>query len=162
MKYCFLSVISDGANTKWKYLHTYEYYYSWNKATDKVSNGINSLFTHDYGCIVERITQLCQGIYIYPDDSKKNEAIICRYPQFAENARQYQITSASERRRKRWNIFWSNRGKTYTMLFLTRLMIPVIEAFNNPTIIIITDREDLIRRLLSCLLRQKVFARERC
>ncbi len=48
MKYCFLSVISDGANTKMGSIFTpYAYYYAWNKANDhdKVSNGISSLFT---------------------------------------------------------------------------------------------------------------------
>ncbi|MDR0515522.1 MAG: hypothetical protein LBH25_00585 [Fibromonadaceae bacterium] len=35
MKYCFLSVISDGANTKMGSIFTpYEYYYAWNKAND--------------------------------------------------------------------------------------------------------------------------------
>jgi type I restriction enzyme R subunit len=35
-------------------------------------------------------------------------------------------------------------GKTYTMLFLSRLLVlRDREAFNNPTIIVITDREDL-------------------
>lgn len=45
MKYAFLSVISDGANTKLGSIFTpYEYYYSWNKANDdeKVSNGISA------------------------------------------------------------------------------------------------------------------------
>ena len=48
MKYCFLSVISDGANTKLGSIFTpYEYYYSWNKANeiDTVANGISSLKT---------------------------------------------------------------------------------------------------------------------
>ena len=38
MKYCFLSVISDGANTRLGSIFTpYEYYYSWNKANEKDS-----------------------------------------------------------------------------------------------------------------------------
>ena len=48
MKYCFLSVISDGANTRMGSIFTpYEYYYAWNKAndTDTVANGISSLLT---------------------------------------------------------------------------------------------------------------------
>ena len=48
LKYCFLSVISDGANTRLGSIFTpYKFYYSWNKANDqdKVSNGISSLFT---------------------------------------------------------------------------------------------------------------------
>ena len=164
MKYCFLSVISDGANTKMGSIFTpYEYYYSWNKANDvdKVSNGISSLFTMITGAFTtERITQLLRDFIFYPDDSKKNEAIICRYPQFFGAVKMLDNIKAHLRPKgdgKGGTYFGATGcGKTYTMLFLTRLMIlRDREAFNNPTIIIITDREDLIRRLLSCLLRQK-------
>lgn len=86
MKYCFLSIISDGVNTKMGSIFTpYEYYYSWNKAneTDKVSNGISSLFTMIAGAFSkERVAAIIRDFIFYPDDSKKNEAIICRYPQF--------------------------------------------------------------------------------
>ncbi len=86
MKYCFLSVISDGANTKMGSIFTpYAYYYAWNKAndTDKVSNGISSLFTMIAGAFAkDRVTQLLRDFVFYPDDSKKSEAIVCRYPQF--------------------------------------------------------------------------------
>ena len=86
MKYCFLSIISDGVNTKMGSIFTpYEYYYSWNKAneTDKVSNGISSLFTMIAGAFAkERVVAIIRDFIFYPDDSKKKEAIICRYPQF--------------------------------------------------------------------------------
>lgn len=86
MKYCFLSVISDGANTKMGSIFTpYAYYYAWNKANDrdKVSNGISSLFTMITGAFAkDRIIQLLRDFVFYPDDSKKSEAIVCRYPQF--------------------------------------------------------------------------------
>ena len=61
MKYCFLSVISDGANTKMGSIFTpYPYYYAWNKANDqdKVSNGISSLFTMIAGAFAkDRVIQ---------------------------------------------------------------------------------------------------------
>ena len=83
MKYCFLSVISDGANTKMGSIFTpYAYYYAWNKAndTDKVSNGISSLFTMIVGAFAkDRVTRLLRDFIFYPDDSKKSEAIVCRY-----------------------------------------------------------------------------------
>ena len=79
MKYCFLSVISDGANTKIGSIFTpYEYYYSWNKANDvdKVSKGISSLLTMIKGAFTtERITQLLRDFIFYPDDSKKNKLL---------------------------------------------------------------------------------------
>lgn len=86
MKYCFLSVISDGANTKMGSIFTpYPYYYAWNKAndTDKVSNGISSLFTMISGAFAkDRVVKILRDFVFYPDDSKKSEAIVCRYPQF--------------------------------------------------------------------------------
>lgn len=61
MKYCFLSVISDGANTKMGSIFTpYPYYYAWNKANDKdkVSNGVSSLFTMIEGAFAkDRVTK---------------------------------------------------------------------------------------------------------
>lgn len=84
MKYCFLSVISDGANTKLGSIFTpYEYYYSWNKAndTDTVANGISSLKTMIAGAFApERLLRVIRDFVFYPDDSKKSEAIVCRYP----------------------------------------------------------------------------------
>lgn len=152
MKYCFLSVISDGANTKMGSIFTsYEYYYSWNKANDvdKVSNGISSLLTMIEGAFAKgRVTQLLRDFVFYPDDSKKSEAIVCRYPQFfgavkmLDNVKEHLRPSGDG---KGGTYFGATGcGKTYTMLFLSRLItLRDREAFNNPTIIIITDREDL-------------------
>jgi len=86
IKHCCLSVISDGANTKMGSVFTpYEYYYSWSKANDeeKVSDGISALFTMIKGAFAkDRLLAILRDFVYYPDDSKKNEAIIARYPQF--------------------------------------------------------------------------------
>ncbi len=152
MRYCFLSVISDGANTRMGSIFTpYQYYYSWNKAndSDKVSNGISSLFTMIKGAFVkDRVLALLRDFIFYPDDSSKNETIICRYPQFF-GARSM-LNSIRQHLRpegdgKGGTYFGATGcGKTHTMLFLSRLITQRDNAvFNNPTIIILTDREDL-------------------
>lgn len=152
MRYCFLSVISDGANTRMGSIFTpYQYYYSWNKAndTDRVSNGISSLFTMMKGAFAKnRILSLLRDFVFYPDDSAENEAIVCRYPQFF--GAQRMLDSIRQHLRpegdgKGGTYFGATGcGKTYTMLFLSRLITQRDnEAFNNPTIIILTDREDL-------------------
>ncbi len=152
MKYCFLSIISDGANTKMGSIFTpYEYYYSWNKAndTDKVSNGISSLFTMIAGAFAkERVTALLRDFIFYPDDSKGNEAIVCRYPQFFAANKMLANIKAHMRPQgdgKGGTYFGATGcGKTYTMMFLARLIVlRDSEAFRNPTIVIIEDREDL-------------------
>ena len=152
MKYCFLSMISDGANTKLGSIFTpYEFYYSWNKAneTDTVANGISSLKTMIEGAFApSRLLAVLRDFIFYPDDSKKSEAIVCRYPQyFAANK---MLASIKEHMRpdgdgKGGTYFGATGcGKTYTMLFLSRLIVLRDNvAFNNPTIIILADREDL-------------------
>lgn len=152
MKYCFLSVISDGANTRLGSIFTpYEYYYSWNKAndTDTVANGISSLKTMIEGAFApERILRVLRDFIFYPDDSKKSEAIVCRYLQFF--AANKMLANIKEHMRpagdgKGGTYFGATGcGKTYTMLFLSRLIAQRDnETFNNPTIIILADREDL-------------------
>lgn len=152
MKYCFLSMISDGANSRLGSIFTpYKFYYAWNKANeeDKVSNGISSLLTMIEGAFAkDRLLAIIRDFIFYPDDSSKNEAIVCRYPQFfaankmLASIRQHMIPSGDG---KGGTYFGATGcGKTYTMLFLSRLITQRDnETFNNPTIVILADREDL-------------------
>ena len=169
MKYCFLSVISDGANTRMGSIFTpYAYYYAWNKAndTDKVSNGISSLITMIKGAFAkDRIISLLRDFVFYPDDSKKSEAIICRYPQFfgahkmLDSVRQHMRPEGDG---KGGTYFGATGcGKTYTMLFLSRLIaLRDNDVFNNPTVIIIADREDLDTQTSELFVTAKKFLHE--
>lgn len=169
MKYCFLSVISDGANTKLGSIFTpYSFYYSWNKANDKdrVSNGISSLFTMIAGAFSkERVIKVLRDFVFYPDDSKKSEAIVCRYPQFfaaekmLENIKHH-LRPAGDG--KGGTYFGATGcGKTYTMLFLTRMIaLRDPDTFNNPTIVIIVDREDLDTQTSELFATAKKFLHE--
>ena len=153
MRYCFLSVISDGVNNRLGSIFTpYEYYYSWNKANDedKVSNGISSLLTMVKGAFTkDRVLQILRDFIYYPDTSKTNASpIVCRYPQyFAANKLLDSILNALKPvgDGKGGTYFGATGcGKTYTMLYLTRLLVRDYKnKFNNPTIVIIEDREDL-------------------
>lgn len=152
MRFCALSLISDGANTKLGSIYTpYEYYYSWNKANDEetVANGISSLITMINGAFAkDRLIKILQDFIFYPDDSQKNEAIVCRYPQFFGAVKMYENIKSHLKPHgdgKGGTYFGATGcGKTYTMLYLARLLIKHdSEIFNNSTIIIITDREDL-------------------
>ena len=169
MKYCFVSVISDGANTRMGSIFTpYEYYYSWNKANDeeKVSNGISSLFTMVKGAFAkDRIIALLRDFIFYPDDSHNNEAIVCRYPQFF-GARKM-LDSIREHLRpygdgKGGTYFGATGcGKTYLMLFLARLILQRDnDTFKNPTVIIIADREDLDTQISELFVTAKKFLHE--
>lgn len=152
LKYNFLVVISDGANTKiGSVFSKYKFYYSWNKADeqDTVANGISSLITMIKGVFAkDRIIKILRDFIFYPDNSKKEEAIVCRYPQYFAATKMLEnlkIHKKPEGDGKGGIYFGATGcGKTYTMLFLSRLlMLRDKEVFNNPTIILLTDREDL-------------------
>lgn len=152
LKYSFLSVISDGANTRLGTIFSpYKFYYSWNKINDneKTTNGISSLNTMVKGVFSkERLIHILRDFVFYPDDSKKSEAIICRYPQYFATVKMLNNLTLHKRPESdgKGGIYFgaTGCGKTYTMLFLARqLMLREKENFHNPTIIIITDREDL-------------------
>lgn len=152
LKYCCMSAISDGANTKLGTIFSkYKYFYAWNKANekDKASNGISSLFTMIEGVFSkERILQIIRDFIFYPDASEKEEAIICRYPQYFATQKMLESLKVHKKPEGdgKGGIYFgaTGCGKTYAMLFLSRkLMLRENDTFNNPTIIIITDREDL-------------------
>jgi len=169
MKYCFLSVISDGANTRMGSIFTsYEYYYAWNKANDDENsvNGISSLFTMIKGAFaIDRVTAILRDFVCYHDDSKAYSAIITRYPQFfAANKMLANIKNHLKPQGdgKGGTYFGATGcGKTHIMLFLARLLaLREREYFNNPTIVIIADREDLDIQTTELFVASKRFLRD--
>ena len=169
LKYNFLAVISDGANTKIGSIFTpYENFYAWKKINEfeKVSNGISSLLTCIKGAFAkERILQILRDFIFYPDTESKNPAIVCRYPQF------FAATKMFANIKKHLRPFGDGKGgtyfgatgcgKTYTMLFFARLVTQRDnEVFKNPTIIILTDREDLDRQTSKLFVTAKTFLHE--
>lgn len=169
MKYCFLSMISDGANSRLGSIFTpYKFYYAWNKVNeeDKVSNGISSLLTMIEGAFAkDRLLAIIRDFVFYPDDSSKNEAIVCRYPQFF--AANKMLASIRRHMRpsgdgKGGTYFGATGcGKTYTMLFLSRLITQRDnETFNNPTIVILADREDLDTQTSELFVKAKKYLHE--
>lgn len=152
MRFCFLAVISDGSNTKLGTLFTpYEYYYAWNKANDneRVVNGISSLFTLIKGAFApERVSSILQDFVSYPDDESKEKAVVCRYPQFFAAHKMLANIKAHLKPLgdgKGGTYFGATGcGKTHTMLFLSRMLaLRERDTFQNPTVVIIIDREEL-------------------
>lgn len=152
MRYCCLAVISDGANTRLGTPFTpYEYFYSWNKVDDggEHRDGIGSLYTMVAGALSpDRLLKVVRDFVFYPDGDAKQTEIVCRYPQFFAATKM--LDSVVRHLRpggdgKGGTYFGATGcGKTYTMLFLTRLMTHRRRAaLHNPTVIILVDREDL-------------------
>ena len=143
-KYNAFIVISDGANNKYgSFFSPYNFFYTWRKELD----GINSLVTMIKGLLQkERLLAVIKDFVYFPDNSDKDLKIICRYPQFFAANKLYENIKAHMRPEgdgKGGTYFGATGcGKSYTMLFLTRMLMKST-YFHSPTILLITDRTDL-------------------
>lgn len=149
-KYNALVVISDGVNNKYgSFFSPYNYFYTWRKveADDVELDGINSLYTMVQGLFrKDRLLGVIKDFIYFPDNSDKEVKIVCRYPQFFaanklfENIKNHMKPAGDG---KGGTYFGATGcGKSYTMLFLTRMLMKS-KHFSSPTILIITDRTDL-------------------
>jgi type I restriction enzyme R subunit len=154
-KYNAFCVISDGVNNKaGSFFADYEFYYAWRKieGADPVEKeGIDSLYTMVKGMFDRyRLRDIIRNFIFLPDSSKKDEKILCRYPQYYAANKLYDNIKAHRRPAgdgKGGTYFGATGcGKSYTMLFLSRLLMKSVE-FSSPTIVLITDRTDLDKQL---------------
>ena len=149
-KYNAFVVISDGANNKYgSFFSPYDFFYAWRKinSEDKEFDGINSLVTMMKGLFrKDRLLTVIKDFIYFPDNSDKDLKIVCRYPQFFAASKLFENIKAHmrpERDGKGGTYFGATGcGKSYTMLFLTRMLMKST-YFHSPTILIITDRTDL-------------------
>jgi type I restriction enzyme R subunit len=167
-KYNAFCVISDGANNKaGSFFAPYEFFYTWRKidgseielesGKNKVL-GIDSLHTLVKGMFhKDRLRNIIHNFIFFPDSTQKEMKIVCRYPQFYAATKLLQNIKIHHRRPegelqgkaleladgKGGTYFGATgSGKSYTMLYLTRLLMKD-PYFSSPTIILITDRTDL-------------------
>lgn len=149
-KYNAFCVISDGINNKvGSFFAPYDFFYAWRRIAgmNKDVDGIDSMYTLIQGMFQKnRLRDVLRNFIYIPDSSKKNEKIVCRYPQY------YAARALFENIKKAQKPLGDGKGgtyfgatgcgKSYTMLFLTRLLMKS-EYFGSPTIVLITDRTDL-------------------
>lgn len=170
-KYNAFVVICDGVNSKYGSLFTpYDFFYAWRKANadDVATDGISSLLTMVKGLFQrERLLSVIKDFVFFPDASKKEEKIICRYPQFFathklfQNIREHSKMSDGGDGKGGTYFGATGCGKSYTMLFLTRMLMRSRE-FASPTILLITDRTDLDSQLAGQFGRAKTFIGDDC
>jgi len=149
-KYNAFCIISDGINNKsGSFFAPYEYFYAWRKVDglDNEVDGINSMYTLIQGMFNHyRLRDIIRNFIYLPDSSKKDEKIVCRYPQYYAANKLYkniQLHQRPDGDGKGGTYFGATGcGKSYTMLFLTRLLMKSV-YFSSPTIVLITDRTDL-------------------
>lgn len=163
-KYNAFCVISDGINNKaGSFFAPYEFFYAWRRVAGlaKDVDGIDSMYTLVQGMFNQnRLRDIIRNFIYIPDSSKKNEKIVCRYPQYyAARALYENIKKAQkpEGNGKGGTYFGATGcGKSFTMLYLARLLMKS-EHFESPTIVMITDRTDLDDQLSAQFVNSKTF-----
>jgi len=163
-KYNAFCVISDGVNNKaGSFFAPYEFFYAWRRIAGlaKDVDGIDSMFTLVQGMLHKnRLRDIIQNFIYIPDSSKKDEKIVCRYPQYYAARVLYENIKKAEKPEgdgKGGTYFGATgSGKSFTMLYLTRLLMKS-EYFGNPTIVLITDRTDLDDQLSGQFTNAKTF-----
>jgi type I restriction enzyme R subunit len=119
------------------------------------------MFTMVQGMLHQnRLRDIIRNFIYLPDSSKKNEKIVCRYPQYYAAKRLYDNIKLAQKPKgdgKGGTYFGATGcGKSFTMLYLARLLMKS-EHFESPTIIMITDRTDLDDQLSGQFTNAKKF-----
>jgi type I restriction enzyme R subunit len=164
MRYSFVSVISDGVNTKCGSLFaTYKKYFPW-KSTDGVTysnDGIDALLTMIAGLFNQAtLLNLIHHYVYFPDKTKNDLMVLPKYSQY------YATELLFENIKKHIRPNGDGKGGTYfgatgcgkslTMLFLARRLVKA-EELNNPTIVLLTDRTDLDDQLSKTFVNSKQY-----
>lgn len=158
-------VISDGVNNRaGGFFAPYDYYYAWRRIgmdRAEVQGGFDSLYTMMAGMFNRnRFLDILRNFMYFPDSSKKELKVLCRYPQYYAARALFQNISKVRRPGgdgKGGTYFGATGcGKSFTMLFLTRLLMRS-KNFGSPTIVLITDRTDLDDQLSGLFLASKKF-----
>lgn len=168
MRFSFISVISDGVNTKCGSIFSdYKHFFPW-KSTDGKSyakDGVDSLTTMISGLFGHAtLLNLIQNYIYFPDTSKNNLMILPKYSQYYasellfQNIKEHMRPSGDG---KGGTYFGATGcGKSYTMLFLTRRLVTSPDL-NSPTVILLTDRTDLDDQLSSTFEASKEYLIDR-
>lgn len=151
LKYDLFCIISDGVNNKAGTVFSpYEFFYGWNKITGdekKALSGVETSTSMVHGMLnPKRLVDIVHHFVLFPDTSKNEVKILSRYPQYY-GANKLFASILSHRKPegdgKGGTYFGATGcGKSFTMLYLTRLLMRSTK-FSSPTIIIISDRTDL-------------------
>ncbi len=163
-KYNAFCVISDGVNNKTgSFFAPYEFYYAWRRISisTKEADGIDSMFTLIDGMLNKNhLRDIIRNFIFMPDNSKTEEKIVCRYPQYYaaralfDNIKKAQKPNGNGKGGTYFGATGS--GKSFAMLYLTRLLMKS-EHFESPTIVLITDRTDLDIQLSEQFVNAKKF-----
>lgn len=162
MRYSFVTVISDGVNTKFGSLFSsYKHFFPWKSVNgfNYSNDGIESLYTLIEGLFNPKtLLNIIKNYIYFPDiDNKKSKDLISKELMIVPKYSQYYASEVLYENIKnhmkpksdgKGGTYFgaTGCGKSYTMLFLSRRLTTSLEL-NNPTIILLTDRTDLDNQL---------------
>jgi len=163
-KYNAFCVISDGINNKIGSLFaSYDFFYGWRKIEpeDDPVDGIDSLYSMIKGLFNKhRLLDVIRNFIFFLDTANDDVKIVCRYPQFYAANKLFESIRQNMRpagNGKGGTYFGATGcGKSYTMLYLTRLLMKS-QLLSSPTIVLITDRTDLDDQLSAQFTNAKGF-----
>jgi len=108
----------------------------------------------------DRLRDIIRNFIFLPDSSKKDEKIVCRYPQYYAARALFESIKKAQKPAgdgKGGTYFGATgSGKSFTMLFLARILMKS-DHFESPTIVLITDRTDLDDQLAGEFTNAKTF-----
>ncbi len=154
LKYNAFCVISDGINNRiGSSFAKYEFFYTWRRIDEPIlrETKVDSMDTLIRGLFDKRrLLDVLRNFVFFPDTSPPKVKIVCRYPQYYAARKLY--ANVLEHMRPhgdgRGGTYFgaTGCGKSYTMLFLARLLMKSVEL-GSPTLVLITDRTDLDTQL---------------
>ncbi len=170
LHFCPLACISDGVKTRLGTVRTpYEHFYAWRRVEE--GDPISSLPFEETETMVRgvfspsRFLEVFRDYVYFPDAEydEREEALVCRYPQFfaARLLKQSIAASLSSGSGKGGTYFGATGcGKTYTMAFLARqlaLRCGDLPLMGSPTIVMIVDRDDLSSQGMKLFAKSREF-----
>lgn len=163
-KYNAFVVLSDGVNSKYgSFFAPYDYFYAWRRINEEelTPDGIDTLYTLVQGLFSKnRLLDVIKNFIYFPDASTTDLKVVCRYPQFfaAKKLHDSILNNMKPEGSGKGGTYFgaTGSGKSYTMLFLARLLMRD-RKLNSPTIVLITDRNDLDKQLSEQFVESKKF-----
>ena len=152
-------VISDGVTAKAGTITSnYQRFSDWKKiqSNDEVKEAMETHTTLFNGMFIkERLIDLIQNYIMYNDDYK----ILPQYHQYFGVEKAIDSTMTKGRQTGKAGILWHTQGsgKSFSMVFYAANMIRLLK---NPTIVVVTDRNDLDNQLYSTFLNSIDFLKQ--
>jgi type I restriction enzyme, R subunit len=159
-------VISDGSNNRYgSFFSSFEHFYAWRliegTREEKENDGIYTLYTMVKGLFnKERLIDVIKNFIIFHDKTNSDVKIVARYPQYYGTKKLTEHIKnhlKPEGDGKGGTYFGATGcGKSYTMVFLAHSLM-TNKDLKNPTLVYITDRNDLDEQLSQLFLNSKGF-----